>query len=37
MKTSSSLMDSEILALISPLENFLTVQGVRGTLSLKRV
>lgn len=37
MKTSSSLMDSEILTLISPFENFLTVQGVRGTLSLKEV
>ncbi len=34
IKTSSSRMDSEILTLISPLENFLTVQGVRGTLSL---
>ena len=34
MNTSSSRMDSEILTLISPLENFLTVQGVRVTLSL---
>lgn len=34
MKTSSSLTDSEILMLVSPLENFLTVQGTRGTPSL---
>lgn len=34
IKTSSSRTDSEILTLISPLENFLTVQGTRGTLSL---
>jgi len=35
MKTSSSRTDSLILTLISPLENFLTVQGTRGTLSLR--
>ena len=34
MKTSSSRIDSEILTLISPFENFFTVQGVRGTLRL---
>ena len=35
MKTSSSRMDSNILALISPFENFLTEQGVRGMLRLE--
>lgn len=34
MKTSSSLTDSKILTLVSPLENFLTLQATRGTLSL---
>lgn len=34
MKTSSSRTDSKTLTLVSPLENFLTVQGTRGTLSL---
>lgn len=34
MNTSSSRTDSEILTLISPFENFLTVQGTVGTLSL---
>ena len=34
IKTSSSRMDSEILTLISPFENFFTVHGVRGTLRL---
>lgn len=34
MKTSSSRTDSDILTLVSPLENFLTVTGTRGTLSL---
>ena len=34
IKTSSSRTDSDILALISPLENFLTSQGTKGTLSL---
>ena len=37
MKTSSSRTDSDILTLISPFENVLTVQGTRGTLSLARV
>lgn len=34
MKTSSSLTDSKILTLVSPLENFLTLQATSGTLSL---
>jgi hypothetical protein len=34
IKTSSSRTDSAILTLVSPLENFLTVTGTRGTLSL---
>lgn len=34
MNTSSSRIDSVILTLISPLENFLTTQGVSGILSL---
>lgn len=34
IKTSSSRTDSEILTSISPLEKFLTVHGVKGTLSL---
>ena len=34
MKTSSSRTDSKILTLVSPLENFLTLQATRGTLSL---
>lgn len=36
MKTSSSRTDSEIVTLISPLENFLTVQGTSGTFSLRK-
>jgi hypothetical protein len=34
MNTSSSRTDSKILTLVSPLENFLTLQATRGTLSL---
>src|SRR6266550_4225777 len=34
MNTSSSRTDSEMVTLVSPLENFLTVQGTRGTPSL---
>lgn len=34
MNTSSSRTDSWILTLVSPLENFLTAHGTRGTFSL---
>ena len=34
MKTSSTETDSKILTLVSPLQNFLTLQATRGTLSL---
>lgn len=35
INTSSSRTDSEMVTLVSPLENFLTVQGTRGTPSLE--